>query len=162
MYYRSDKLRQVICLLGVMLTLSPALQGVHAFCQLSGCVSDGGLETVAEHECSSHGCSHSHSDHASVPNPTHDDCDDNLSGSRHSSCPCPSTCWCHQTAEPLELPRSAPVTPELLMELGVYLNSTSLDTSRDEHQSRNAALASLESSAMSATELCVRLCRFLA
>lgn len=162
MFYRCDKLRRAICLLGVMLTLSPAMQGVHAFCQLSGCASDSSLESVAEHQCSNHGCSHSHRDHALTSNTSHDGCEEEPSGSSNSPCPCPPTCWSHQAPEPQELPKGAPVPAESLVQDGIFLNATLLDTSRNEQQSRIGALASLDASAMSAAEICVQLCRFLA
>ena len=164
MFRRYDNLKRAICLLGVVLALSPSLQETHAFCFIAGCApthssgeADGSGD--AEHtSCSGHDCSAS------------DTCQSNSNDSEHhqepgeqspAQCPCPPACWCHQSPSPLELPKSGPAPFELLVAGPVYVALASFDTTQSAHLSRFDAISAIDSSVKSAPQVCAQLCRFL-
>ena len=162
MFGRHDNLKRAISILGIVLALSPTLQHTHAFCHLAGCTASPSSAAAEAHDCSEHNCPFTRHNHSSVQGSTPDRCGDDFNDSQSAPCPCPPACWCHQSPEPLELPRNAPEPTNLLLFGAVYLDVAVLDTSRDEQRSRNAVLASLDSSARSAAQICAQLCRFLA
>ena len=163
MFRRYDNLKRALSLLGMALALSSTAPQTHAFCQQAECAA-------ALPDCENrHSCPFAHSEPccrsgspADCGHSAMDGCRDEHRGTQSDPCPCPPACWCHQSPEPLQLPRNAPGPTDQLVQCAVYLDHAELDSSRVEQQSRVAALESLDSSVMSAAQVCAQLCRFLA
>jgi len=77
------------------------------------------------------------------------------------SCPCPPTCWCHQTPEPLGLPTSAPISVDLLAQsIGQSLATRTQPTCCDPGL-LSGLKAPTDASIGSVMLRCATLCRFL-
>ena len=158
MFQRCDNLKRAISLLGVALALSSTLQQTRAFCYLAGCAPTSSDNVAEEHCCSDHECPYSRERAAAAEQ---DHSVDDLCRSCPTQCPCPQDCWCHQSPEPFELPRSVPVPSELLVLGSVYLDVTFIGAQHGNQVSPDANFAILDSSVKSASQFCAHLCRFL-
>ena len=157
MFHRYHNLKRAVGLLGVVLVLSSTAQQSGIFCVVSGCSPTHACADGLPHHACPHACHESGTTNASS---SHDSCHDELEGSCPVPSPCPATCWCHQSSEPFELPRTVSQPIELLFGL-VYSDTTIASISHFELSPRTATLAALDSSAASAAQLCSKLCRFL-
>ncbi len=160
MFRRYDKSKRVIALLGVMLALSSGVRGSHLFCELGGCQHPHEV-ACEDHQAASESCHHSHrcgSDKAShesasqIDGEDHDPIDD--------SCPCPPDCWCHQSPQPLELPRASSLSVDVLLLRPASCGLATITDVITTGQSRYSDAVADQSSG-SSVERCASLCRFL-
>jgi len=164
MFYHYDNLKRAIGLLSVVLVLSSGFQQTGLCCYLAGSASTDSCNVAEEHCCSEHVCPHSPMRQGnSTPHESasQDECSDHLCCSCLGPCPCPPTCYCHQSPDPFELPRSAPEPTELLVLGSVCADVTMIGALHNEQLSRAAVIAVLDSSVKSAAQVCAQLCRFL-
>jgi len=155
MFYRNHNLRRAIGLLAIVLALLSGVQQGHALCYLAGCNI---VSTQTEKTDSSVGrCCSQRS--CRVQSPSLSECEG--VGKPSGSCPCPPTCWCHQTPGPLGLPTSAPVSVDLLAQ-GI---EQSLATMIQPVCCDQGWLSELKAPADASIETvvlrCAKLCRFL-
>lgn len=170
MFHHYGSLKRVIAIFGMALLLSSSLQQTRVFCFLAGCApkscgAQPGQGELGGHACSGRDCPFSRA-HRELHQPCDalpaDSCVDALFDSCPTSCPCPPACWCHQSPEPFELPRTATVSIELV-DLGPVYSDMTIDGSTLSSQCRRErAISVLNASAMSAAEVCAHLSRFLA
>ena len=164
MFRRSDNVKRAVGLMGIVLALSSTFQQTHVFCFLAECAPSFNSEVAEEHSCSGHTCPHSKarhkSDTASVTATDHARVGDSC-GSHSEPCPCPPACWCHQTSEPFELPKSGPEPTDLVIVGPVYMNVAAISALDARQLSRSSNIAALDSSVASAAQKCAQLCRFL-
>ncbi len=152
MLHCHDNSKRVLALLGVMLAMSSGMQSAHLLCGLSGCA----VATVAEPTCTqasaeTHSCSHSRDCPASKT----------TGGDQGDNSPCPAECWCQQTPQPLELPRSAPEPTELLLQGFVCGTATSIAVANCNFIASQISSGATDATAESSVERCAHLCRFL-
>ncbi len=163
MFYRNHNLRRAIGLFGIVIALLSGVQQGHTFCYLTGCnsVSTRSDSTQTEKSdsfvsvCS---CSQSCNvvqEKSSVL--TQGQGVDNPSG----SCPCPPTCWCHQTPGPLGLPTSAPVSVNLLAQGIEQSLATMIQLACCDQGLLPELKASTDTSLETVMLRCAKLCRFL-
>jgi hypothetical protein len=158
MFYHYHNLKRAVGLLGVVLALSSTAQQTRIFCVVAGCSPTRTCDDGIHHGA----CPHArHEGGTTNASPSRDSCHDELEGSCPAPFPCPPTCWCHQSLEPFELPRTVSRPIELLLTGSVYSDTTIASISHFEQSSRTATLAALDSSAATAAQLCSKLCRFL-
>jgi hypothetical protein len=158
MFNHYHNLKRAVGLLGVVLVLSSTAQHSGIFCVVSGCSPTHACDDGVPHHACPHVC---HGSGTTPALPSHDGCNDELEGSCPVPSPCPATCWCHQSSEPFELPRTLSQPIELVLTGPVYCGTTIASISHFEQSSRTATLAALDSSAATAAQLCSKLCRFL-
>ncbi len=162
MFRRYDNLKRAIALLGVVVTLSSGTQQTHFLCDLAGCVIPGsvrveGVAPCCKQEGSSVGrCSHSQRSTSQVAG-SQDRCAEENEG----SCPCPPSCWCHQTPAPMNLPKDTSELPLLVLTGIENLGATAVETIDGSQPPQVVSTIALESSSLSASQRCVQLCRFL-
>lgn len=158
-----DNSKQAIAMLAILLALSPGAQHAHLFCHLGGCSppllelagSDGFNKTAGT-------CSHSHECQYLCQEKKA-----NLSPSRQgdgareqdSSCPCPVSCWCHQSPQPFDLPKDASQPFELLRGPALC-QVTTMAADRGKISLLGGAQA-VDAPNESAVHRCAELCRFL-
>lgn len=160
MFRRYDKSKRVIALLGVILALSSGVRGSHLFCELGGCQHPHEL-ACEDHQPGSESCHHSHSCESGDPS---DELASHTDGEGivpiDHSCPCPPSCWCHQSPQPLELPRASSVSVDVwLLRPAACKLATIADVISIGESRYNDAAA--DRSSGSSVERCVSLCRFL-
>jgi len=160
MFYRHHNLKRAIGLLGVVLALLSGVQQGHSFCYLAGCdFSLSSLEKAGQgsdrltNACP---CSRTCSRRPADSSATESSEGRNL-GSPSDSCPCPTTCWCHQSPEPLSLPASAPGPVELLTQSTELVTATMDFDLGSLHSQKTTAEGSPETAMLR----CAKLCRFL-
>jgi len=173
MFYRNHNLRRAIGLLGIVLALLSGVQQGHTFCYLSDCHSTTtlgkktsptlGKKTGLKADslvssCCSWSCSRVR---GQSPNKSSSSADGEITNKPDGSCPCPPTCWCHQTPGPLGLPTSVPVSVDLLAQgIGQSLATMIQPTCCDQ-----GLLSELKAPSDASIEpvvlRCARLCRFL-
>lgn len=158
MFHRYHNLKRAVGLLGVVLALSSTVQQTRLFCVIAGCTPASACDDGVHHDTCPHACHQSGTPSAS---PSHDGCNDELEGSYPVPSPCPATCWCCQSSEPFELPRTVSQPIELLLTGSVYPDTTIASILHIEPPSRTATLAALDSSAATAAQFCSKFCRFL-
>lgn len=160
MFRRYDKSKRVIALFGVMLALSSGVRGSHLLCEWDGCQHAHEL-ACKDYGSVSEGCGHSHS--CESDNASHESASPSASQGVlpiDHSCPCPPDCWCHQSPEPLELPRASSVSVDVLL---LRPAPSALATISDVKSSAIScyANAAADLSSSSSVERCASLCRFL-
>lgn len=98
MFRSADNLKQAIAVATILLSFSTLAQHSGLYCRLGAC----GTRSVANtSEVSA--CCHNHACQAEErPSPA----TQSVGEHRHDSCPCPDSCWCHQSPQPVEPPRS--------------------------------------------------------
>lgn len=158
MFYRYHNLRRAVGLLGVVLALSSTGQQTRMFCVIAGCSPASACDAEVHHGTCPHSCNQSETAKAS---PSCDTCHDELEDSRPAQCPCPNSCWCHQSPEPFELPKTPSQPLELLLTGVVYTDATIASTPDGEQSARTVSLAALHSSTTTSAQFCSELCRFL-
>jgi len=158
MFYRNHNLKRTIGLLGVVLAMLSGIQQSHALCYLAVCNTHSASVEKADKGTAACPFAHRCNERRTKPSVLPEDAGVN----RHSdSCPCPPTCWCHQSPGPLSLPTSACEPVELsprslerfhspMTSLGVCGRSSSADLE-----------AMIGASIESVTLHCAKLCRFL-
>ncbi len=158
MFYRNHNLKQAIGLLGVVLALLFGIQQSLASCYLAGCSSppaavDSTDGLVDASTCSDACCGRQTKLSLLL-----------VSGNDASpgdSCPCPSTCWCHQTLVPLGLPTSAPESLERLAQsMGQFCSPTVASVGCEQGLPYGVE-ATIGASPGSTPLRCAKLCRFL-
>jgi len=154
MFHRYHNLRRAVGLLGVVLALSSTAQQTRMFCMIAGCSPASACDEEVHH-----GTYQSETAKASLS--SCDTCHGELNESRPVQCPCPDSCWCHQSPEPFELPKPPSQPLELLLTGVVYTDATIASTPDGEQSARTASLAALDSSTTTSAQLCSKLCRFL-
>jgi len=158
MFYRHHNLKQAIGLLGVVLALLSGVQQGHAFCYLAGCGPSLVLSERTDSLAGACPCSQACGERLTSSLATISLA--RVDGAIHrpsDSCPCPSTCWCHQSPEPLSLPASAPSSVELLAQ-SIGLATVLLDCDLGSlHDQATATDAPFETAMLR----CAKLCRFL-
>ncbi len=157
-----DNLKRAIALLGIVLVVSSTAQYASLTYILAGsCDNSHQIEQSHRHDKSMAGqcsldcpCQTEHfldtteSQNASV-------------GHEKGSSPCPPSCWCHQAPIPMELPKST-IDLSLLVILKLENSSTnSTEKSGSDQFLHAVSVIDLESSALTASQRCVHLCRFL-
>lgn len=158
MFHRYHNLRRAVGLLGVVLALSSTAQRTQVFCVLAGCSVASACDTEV-HRCT---CSHScHQNESKTAPLAHDCCHDEADSSLPAECPCPDSCWCHQSPEPFELPKTPSQPHELLLTSLVNTDATLTSVLLGEQSARTASLVALDSSTATSAQLCSELCRFL-
>jgi len=180
MLFRNSNLRRAIGLLGALLALLPCLQQSHSICFFAGC---GSTASAAENRggpsrnnlsrnnlsgslfgtCSC--CSQTSIKNnwpETAPSSIAVRCDNRP----NDSCPCPSTCWCHQGPSPWGLPPTMASVPlDLLSKCNGLFQApmatlSECDNSLSLHQTLNRE-AWMSISAESASQRCAKLNRFL-
>lgn len=169
MFYRNHNLRRAIGLLGIALALLSGVQQGHTFCYLAGCHSVAlGATTLGEKtslkadrlesRCCSRSCNRVWSQSQKKLSSSSDG---EIANKPSGSCPCPPSCWCHQTPEPLGLPTSAPASVDLLAQgIGQSLATMTQPAYCDQGwlpELKTPTDASLETVMLR----CAKLCRFL-
>jgi len=180
MFYRNHNLRLAIGLLGVVLTLWSGVQQSHAFCYLAGCNSATTQSEKTEKADSIESvrcCSRSYSSkkgYCSKKSYCSRQTKSSSAESKSSAetegvdlpngscpCPCPPTCWCHQSPEPLGLPTSVPASIDLLSQgfgqsLAPMVQPSCCDQGLlyDSNTTTDASIATV-------LLRCAKLCRFL-
>lgn len=160
MFQRYHNLKRGAALFGAILALLSGMGNTHWMCQLGGCATEAADDLCVYQDSQlvkscphSHGCNAASEASHSDPEPRHEKHD-------RSSCPCPPDCWCNQTPQPLELPKSTTDTSELL----------TLTLSQSEVVIAIVACDALDSpfnqgevpdQSASSTQRCAQLCRFL-
>ncbi len=161
MFGRNDNLKQAISLLGVMLALSSSAQHTRLFCHLVGCVTSSRVDQCCKQENSSADqCLHSQPCQT-VQVSIVEESQYGLVQEEDGSYPCPSSCWCHHTPTPMELPRSTSGLSLLVLLASENLDAASIETFDHNLPLQVVSTVALESSALSAPQRCVQLCRFL-
>ena len=161
MFDRNDNLKQAISLLGVMLALSSSAQHTRLFCHLVGCVPSSRFDQCCKQESSSADqCLHSQPCQT-VQVSIVEESQNGLVQEEDGSYPCPSSCWCHQSPAPMELPKSTSGMSVLVLLESENLDAVSIETIADNLPLQVVSTVALESSALSAPQRCVQLCRFL-
>lgn len=162
MFGRNDNLKQAIVLLGVMLALSSIAQRASLFCHVAGCVtSAGGVDQCYKQESSLAGqCLHLQPCQT-VQVSIVEESQNGRVQEEDGSYPCPSSCWCHHTPTPMELPRSTSGLSLLVLLASENLDAASIETIDVTRSLQVVSTVALESSALSAPQRCVQLCRFL-
>lgn len=157
MFYRNHNLKRSIGLLGVVLALLFGLRQSLASCYLAGCSSPAVVEAtdslVVVCTCSD-ACNERQTKLSSSLVSGND-------AGQGDSCPCPSTCWCHQSLVPLGLPTSAPESLELLAQSIEPFCSPTVASVGCEQSLPHGLEATIGASTGSASLRCARLCRFL-
>ncbi len=158
MFYRHHNLRRALGLLGVVLALASTAQQTQVFCVIAGCSPATASEGEVHHGTCPHSCHQNETANTSLP---HEGCHDEPQNSCPAPCPCPDTCWCHQSPEPFELPKAPSQPSELLLTGLVYHDATIASVSHAEQSLRTMWLTALDSSTTTSAQLCSELCRFL-
>ncbi len=163
MLSRYNNSKRITALLGVVLALLPSVQDLHLLCHLGGCAATCSAETAcSEHSHSeAKSCSHSHActsaREASVRSPERDCIDD-----QDKSCPCPPDCWCHQPAQPLQLPKGPSEPIELLLRNLTQSDASIVVAAIGADRTASCDYASTADVwTESAVQRCAELCRFL-
>jgi len=166
-FRRYNNSKRVTALLGVVLALLPSVQHLHLVCVLGGCATSSLQTACCEHVNSeTKTCSHAHSCKSTqackstrdtaVPSSL-----DGGTDKQNSSCPCPQSCWCHQTPQPFELPRCPSEPIELLLQ-SIALSDATIGATLDLHQTRSYdGTSAIAASSESSVQRCAQLCRFL-
>jgi len=155
-FYRSYNMKRAIGLLGVVLALLSGVQQGHSFCFLAGCVSPSS-SVDAKADCLGGACSCSRrSSERQVKCSPSSGVESPDAG---QSCPCPPTCWCHQSPGPLGLPTSASAE-RLSQSLGQSHTLITASVGCDQGSTRNRE-ATVARSVDGAMVRCAKLCRFL-
>ena len=76
-------------------------------------------------------------------------------------CPCPSNCWCHQTPDPLAMPKSTSSAVELVFSEMVHWFAAHHAAVDCDFASLPRRALTMDLSADSAADRCTQLCRFL-
>jgi len=157
-FYRSYNMKRAVGLLGVALALLSGVQQSHSFCYLAGCASPSSpVDTKAGSSVGTCTCSRMCNEGRTKSSP--------LSSVRapevgqSGSCPCPPTCWCHQSPGPLSLPISA--SAERLSQSPEQSHTPmTAPAGCDQGSTRNRE-ATVARSVDGAMVRCAKLCRFL-
>lgn len=160
MFYRYHNLRRAVGLLGVVLALSSTAQQAGMLCVVAGCSPASACDEEVHHGTCPHSCHQSETAKASLSS-CDNTCHDELEGPLPAQCPCPDSCWCHQSPEPFELPKTPSQPIELLLTGLVCTDGTIACIPYGEQSARKINLAALGSSTASAAQFCSELCRFL-
>jgi len=165
MFHRYHNLRRAVGLLSVLLALSSTAQQTRILCVVAGCSPVNDCEEEVHQGTCPHSCSNCKTQNASlfpcksrVPCGTsHGSRDDSLP----TKCPCPDSCWCHQSPEPFELPKTPSQSHELLLTGVVCTDGTIASMPYGDQSARKIGLAALGSSTATSVQFCSELCRFL-
>lgn len=161
MFQRYNNTKRGVALLGVILALLSSMESSHLFCQMGLCSVAEAAKPCDQHvDSETESCSHSKGCAASseLPAPNRQGC--GIQNHQDGSCPCPPTCWCQQTPQPLELPKDSNSSAEILL-LALSLSNTSVALSSDPAAKPGVNYLSGDSLHVTSTERCARLCRFL-
>jgi len=168
MFYRNYNLKRVVGLLGVALAMLSGIQQNHAFCLLSGCGSPtASFEKTGEKTgrsvavcCSSQSCSNMLAKSSASTASASTGCQN--VDKQSDSCPCPPSCWCHQSPEPLGLPTSASKSLDLLSQSTVETLLPSTSQAGSDPCSPHDLETTIGTSSIESVILhCAKLCRFL-
>ena len=182
MFRRYDNLKRAIALMGVMLTLSCCAQTAHFLCLVAGCaeLSDNGAADTGQchrhansstsechhaSECTTAGClAADPAAYTSVKGHTLDKGhtgDKGHAEDEGGACPCPPSCWCHQTPDPFSMPNGASVPVRPLSPGAAPYLTTPLAVAGCNQPSSPVLASNGSLSANSSGARCAQLCRFL-
>lgn len=163
MFYRNHNLRRAIGLFGIVIALLSGVQQGHTFCYLAGCNSVSKQSVSSQIEKTDKlvsVCSCSRNCNVVQEKPSvliEGQGVDRSSG----SCPCPPTCWCHQTPGPLGLPTSAPASVDLLAQGIEQSLATMIQLACCDQGLLPELKAPTDASLETVMLRCAKLCRFL-
>ena len=165
MFYRNHNLRRAIGLLGIVIAMLSGVQQGHTFCYLAGCHSTTLCEKTLSDKtdsivssCCSRSCSRVGRQSQNRPSTSPEG---DIANKPSGSCPCPPTCWCHQTPEPLGLPTSAPASIDLLSECVGRVFAAAVQPTCCNHGLLSGLKAPTDASIEPVVLRCAKLCRFL-
>ena len=147
----SQSLSKCLIWLAALLSPAQALQGAHLFCSSDRCDSftqDAAKDHVGDSCC----CSVQVRCEAELATSLINRCDSS------SPCPCPPDCWCRQVPQP-QLPSQLSVEP------GCSAETLSQPVDNSSVASKSELVRALDMGSMpalTAQQVCVSLCRFLA
>lgn len=164
MFQRYDKSKRVLALLGVVLTLSSGAYSTHLSCHLAGCVVSSGVESrhqlaIPTPESNSHSCMCTHTCKVTkvvLSTSGQSVCDHGEDG----PCPCPTSCFCHRTPDPLDLPKDSSATIELVLS-GTIANGLAVSSGISNCHQPLPFAPTVGLSPESSVARCALLCRFL-
>lgn len=161
MCFLRKNMKRPIALLAMALVLLSSALDSHLGCHLGFCGENLALRTVAAQVgATASACSHTHGC-GSTACGDEESRDETTSANRDHSCPCPISCWCHQSSEPAQLPRNADGPVELVLPL-VLLGECGASCAGELNHSQTLAWAiGPFDRPDSSVHRCAELCRFL-
>lgn len=171
MFHRHDNMKRTIALLGIVFTLLSGSPNQHIFCS----IAEGGSGHVIischrQGSFTSDACPHSHGCLKIRSKKTKLETISSLLAdcgqarcikNQGRPCPCPSNCWCHQTPDPLGMPKGTVAGVVFEFSGTVHWVAASHVMTECDLGPLTVRAPTDVFSADSATSRCTQLCRFL-